>query len=273
MVIYADVLVILNIYINFFLIKSAALLMRRKVSSARCLAGALIGGFGALIILLPELPFIVTALEKILLGSLIVFVVFGRQKPADFAVCTLFFLIVSFSYAGIMLALWTFAAPYGMVYGNGVAGFDIPLAAVAAFTVTGYCAVKLVRYIADSRIRCNRICVVKISAGGTEKTLRGLSDTGNALCDIFSGKPVVICDADKITEITPQNVIDYLNGKAPEGIRLIPCKTVSAQMLLPIFKAETVTVDGKTADALIGVSSKPLGSDIDCIFNPKIISF
>lgn len=273
MVIYADVLVILNVYINFFLIKSSALLMRRSVSSARCLAGALIGGFGALIILLPELPFIVIALEKAALGALIVFAVFGKQKPADFAVCTLFFLIVSFAYAGVMLALWTFAAPYGMVYGNGVAGFDIPLAAVAAFTVTGYCAVRLVRYIADSRIRCNKICAVKISTGGADVTLRGLSDTGNALCDIFSGKPVVICSADKINLLIPQNIRDYLSGNSPEEIRLIPCKTVGSQTLIPIFKPERITVDGKAADALIGVSNTPLGSDIDCVFNPKMISF
>lgn len=273
MTVYADVLVILNTYINFFLIKSAALLMRRKLSSVRCFVGALVGGFSALIILLPELPFIVIALEKAALGALIVFAAFGKQKPVDFAISTLFFLVVSFSFAGIMLAMWTFAAPFGMVYGNGIASFDIPLAAVAAFTVTGYCAVKLIRYIADRRIRCSRICTVKISGNGSEATLRGLSDTGNALCDIFSGKPVVICAAEQIPMLIPQNVLDYLNGKSPEGIRLIPCKTVGAQTLLPIFKADKITVDGKAADALVGVSSSPLGSDIDCIFNPKIISF
>lgn len=273
MTIYADVLVILNTYINFFLIKSAALLMRRQLSSARCFLGAFTGGLGALMILLPELPFIVIALEKTALGALIVFAAFGRQKPVDFAISTLFFLIVSFSYAGVMLALWIFAAPYGMVYGNGIASFDIPLTAVAAFTVTGYCIVKLIRYVADRRIRCNKICMVKISGNGSEVTLRGLSDTGNALCDLFTGKPVVICDAAKIPTLIPQNIADYLNGKPPEKIRLIPCKTIASDSLLPVFKADKITVDGKAADALIGVCSKPPGADCDCIFNPKIISF
>lgn len=274
MTIYADVLVILNTYISFILIKSTALIMRRNVSSLRCLLGALAGGFGALMILLPELPFIMIALEKTALGALIIFAVFGKQKPADFAICTLFFLVISFAYAGIMLALWTFAAPYGMVYGNGSASFNIPLAAVAAFTVAGYCAVKLVRYIADSRIRCNKVCSVKIFSGGCEVTLRGLSDTGNALCDLFTGKPVVVCYAEKIPKLIPQNIHDYMNGKATEKIRLIPCMTISsAESLLPVFKADKITVDGKAADALIGVTTNPIGSDIDCIFNPKIISY
>ena len=274
MTIYADVLVILNTYISFILIKSTALIMRRSVTNLRCLLGALAGGFGALMILLPELPFVVIALEKAALGTLIVFLVFGKQKPVDFAICTLFFLVISFAYAGIMLALWTFAAPYGMVYGNGAASFNIPLAAIAAFTVAGYCAVKLVRYIADSRIRCNKICSVKILCGGSEVTLRGLSDTGNALCDLFTGKPVVVCNAEKIPKLIPPNILDYLNGKPPEKIRLIPCKTIStAESLLPVFKADKITVDGKAADALIGVTANPIGSDVDCIFNPKIISY
>lgn len=274
MTIYADVLVIMNTYISFILIKSTALIIRRSVSDLRCLLGALTGGFGALMILLPELPFIVIALEKTALGVLIVFAVFGKQKPVDFAICTLFFLVISFAYAGIMLALWTFAAPYGMVYGNGSASFNIPLTAVAAFTITGYCAVKLVRYIADSRIRCNKVCSVKIFSGGCEVTLRGLSDTGNALSDLFTGKPVVVCNAEKIPKLIPPNILDYLNGKSPEKIRLIPCKTINAEnSLLPVFKADKITVDGKAADALIGVTANPIGSDIDCIFNPKIISY
>lgn len=273
MVVYADVLVILNLYINYFLIRSAALFLRRDISAKRCIPAALIGGLGALVILLPELPFFVIVLEKIALGALIVFAAFGKQKPADFAVCTLFFLVVSFAFAGVMMALWTFAAPYNMVYANGVCTFDIPLFAVAAFTAAAYCAVKLIRLLSDKRIRCSGIRTVKIRVNETEATLRGLGDTGNSLHDIFSGKPVIICAANKLSDIAPQWVFDYLGGTAAEGIRLIPCKTVAAESLLPVFRADSVTIDGKEADAVIGVSKNSLGDDIDCIFDPKIISF
>lgn len=274
MTVYIDVLIILNLYINYFLIRSNALVMRRSVSSRRCLLAAAAGAAGSLVILLPELPFFIIALEKIVLGALITFVAFGRQKPADFAVCALFFLLVSFVYAGLMTALWTFCAPYGMVFGNGVAYFNIPLAAVAAFTAAAYFAVRLVRYFADRRLRCNKICSVTISANGTEIQLRGLCDTGNGLCDIFSGKPVIVCKYEKIAVITPKNALDFLDGKLDEngGLRVIPCRTVTSESLLPIFAADKIFIDGKAADALVGVTKNPLGSDIDCIFDPKIIS-
>ncbi|MCH5206366.1 MAG: sigma-E processing peptidase SpoIIGA [Oscillospiraceae bacterium] len=273
MTIYADVLVILNLYINYFLIRSTALLLRREVSAKRCLPGALLGALGALVILLPELPFVVVALEKIALGAIITFAVFGKQKPADFAVCALFFLVVSFIFAGLAMALWTFAAPYGMVYANGVFSFNIPLAAIAAFTAAAYFTIRLVRYFSDRRLRQNRICSVMISADGVEVTLKGLCDTGNELRDIFTGKPVIVCELKKISGIVPQNISDYLGGKfSGEGIRLIPCKTVSSETLLPVFKAEKILIDGKAADAMIGVTQNALGEDIDCILDPKIIS-
>lgn len=276
MVVYADVLIILNLYINYFLIRSTALFLRRELSARRCVFAALIGGLGALVILLPELPFFVIAAEKTALGALIIFAAFGKQKPADFAVCTLFFLVVSFSFAGIMMALWTFAAPYNMVFSNGVCSFDIPLIAIAAFTAAAYCLVRLIRLLSDRRIRSVDICTVKIRREDNEISLRGLSDTGNSLCDIFSGKPVIICAADKLANVAPQYVYDYLNGRVSdtaEGIRLIPCKTVIAESLMPVFRVDSVTINGKNADAVIGVSKNSLGEDIDCIFDPKIISF
>lgn len=273
MVVYADVLVILNLYINYFLIRSAALFLRRPLSARRCILAALTGGLGALIILLPELPFFVIAAEKIALGALIVFIAFGRQKPADFAVCTLFFLIVSFAFAGVMMALWTFAAPYNMVYANGVCTFDIPLFAIAAFTAAAYCVVRLIRLLSDKRSRSAEISSVIICVNENKATLRGLADTGNSLRDIFSGKPVIICEADKLSGIAPQWIYDYFNGTVSEEIRLIPCKTVSAESLIPVFRADSITIGGKPTDAVIGVSKNSLGDDVDCIFDPKITSF
>ncbi len=273
MVVYADVLVILNLYINYFLIRSTALFLRRNISKKRCVLAALIGGSGALVMLLPELPFFVIIAEKTALGALIVFAAFGRQKPADFAVCTLFFLVVSFGFAGIMMALWRFAAPYNMVFSNGVCTFDIPLAALFAFTAAAYCVVKLIRLLSDRKIRSVGISTVKIVKDDKQVSLRGLSDTGNSLCDIFSGKPVIICAADKLANVVPQCVLDYFCGKAAEGIRLIPCKTVTSESLIPVFRADSVTIDGKPTDAVIGVSKNSLGGDIDCIFDPKIISY
>lgn len=271
MIVYVDVLIVLNLYINYFLIRSAALMMRRSLTRKRSVLAALAGAVGSLVILLPELPFLAVVLIKTALGTLVVLIAFGRQKPADTAICALFFLVVSFIFAGVMMALWTFAAPLGMVFFNGTAYFNIPLSAVAAFTAAAYFAVRLVRFLSDKRLHCDKICEVRITLGGRGLTLKGLCDTGNELCDIFTGKPVVICQYDKIKPLVPQNVLDYFGGRSTDSLRVIPCSTVASETLVPIFKAD-ILIDGKAADAFVGVTKNPLGDDVDCVFNPKIIS-
>ena len=269
--VYVDILIILNLYINYFLIRASAMIMRRVCPRGRCVLAAFVGALGALVILLPELPFFGIVLFKTTLGALVVFIAFGKQKSVDFLICLLFFLVVSFTFAGVMLALWTFAAPLGMVFSNGTAYFNIPIAAIAAFTAAAYFAVRLVRFFADKRLKCDKICEVKISANGGSVTLKGLCDTGNGLCDMFTGKPIIVCRFDKIEPIAPREVLDYFDGKLSETLRIVPYRTIASETLVPLFKAE-ISIDGKTADGFAGVTRNPLGSDIDCVFNPKIIS-
>lgn len=269
--VYVDILVVLNLYINYFLIRATAMITRREVTRKRCVLSALVGALGSLVILLPELPFFVVVMFKLALGVLIMLITFGKQKPAEIAISVLFFLVVSFTFAGVMLALWTFAAPLGMVWSNGTAYFNIPIGAVIAFTAAAYCAVRLARYVSDRRLHCHKISAVKISAGKNEVELRGLCDTGNGLCDVFSGKPVVVCRFESVAPLLPQNVLDYFNGALPENLRVVPCRTLAAEALIPIFKAE-ISIDGKAADGFVGVTKNPLGEGVDCVFNPKIIS-
>ena len=271
MIVYVDVLIALNLYINYFLVRSTAVIMKRGISRKRSVLASFAGAMGSLVILLPELPFFAVVLYKIALGSVIVLIMFGRQSTCNFAISALFFLIVNFSFGGIMLALWTFAAPLGMVWSNGTAYFNIPIGAIIAFTAAAYCAVRLVGHIADKRLHCNKISAVTISANGCAVELRGLCDTGNELCDLFSGKPVVICRFEKLAALLPQSVTDYFDGKIPENLRIVPCRTLAAEALVPIFKAE-IMIDGKAADGFVGVTKNDLGDEVDCIFNPKIIS-
>lgn len=274
MVIYADVLVILNLYINYFLIRASALFLRRGISRKRCVLGAGVGAVCSLIILCPPLPFPVVFLGKAAVCSLITFIAFGKQKPVDFAVSTLFFLAVNFIFAGLMLALQTFVTPNGIFCGNGICTVNIPLGALAAFTVAAYCVVRLVRLFSDKRLRTNIICPVQIILGESVIPLRGLCDTGCELTDVLSGKPIIVCGEAPIKTIIPKEITEFLDGKIPDaaGLRLVPYKTVSSRALLPLFKADKILINEKPVEAYIGVSTAELGSDIDCVFNPKILS-
>ena len=72
--------------------------------------------------------------------------------------------------------------------------------------------------------------------------------------------------------ITPKSAVNYHEGKYDqlEGIRLVPCRTVTAEGLVPVFPAE-LSLDGHSAEVLIGIAKQDI-SGADCVFDPSIIS-
>lgn len=271
MVIYADVLLVVNLYINYLLVRCTALLLRRKTTPLRGLAAASVGAAGALAIFLPELHPVIAVFFRVGLGAVVTLVLFGRQKRMDMLISLLLFLAVSFGFAGGMMALWYFAAPLGMYYSNGTAYFDIPIGAAAVITAVLYGGFRLTGYIIKRR-RPAQHSRVTLKRDGAEISLDGLEDTGNSLRDSFSGKPVVLASLAAVRSITPQSAVNYHEGKYDqlEGIRLVPCRTVTAEGLVPVFPAE-LSVDGHSAEVLIGIAKQDI-SGADCVFDPSIIS-
>lgn len=270
MVIYADVLIVVNLYINYFLVRCTCLALRRKVSSKRMLGAAAAGAFGALAIFLPQLHPVVGVLYRAALGLLVTFVLFGRQKRIDTLISLAVFLAVSFGFAGGMTALWYFAAPVGMYCSNGTAYFNVPIWAAAVITAALYGGFRAADYIIKRR-RPARHSKVTLKCGGREITLDGLADTGNTLRDGFSGKPVVAASLSSVRSIAPPSAVNYSEGKTDNlsGLRLVACNTVTATGLMPVFSAE-MSVDGRSAEVLVGIAKQEI-SGADCIFNPDII--
>lgn len=149
LVIYIDVLLVVNLYINYFLVRGTSLMLRRKVSPRRVLLASAVGAVGSLLILVPDLNPILCVLIKIALGIGITFAAFGRQNKIDFLISSLSFLVVSFIFGGAMTALWNIAAPAGIFVRNGTAYFDIPI--IARCTVYSRSVWRLPRVQNDNR--------------------------------------------------------------------------------------------------------------------------
>ena len=270
LIIYADVLLSVNLYINYFLLRGTSLFLRRNIKPLRCLSAAAVGAAFSLVLMLPELYPALSVLIKLTSGVLVTLTAFGFQKHIDFLLSALCFLAVSFAFAGGMAALWNFAAPLGMYCNNGCVYFDIPIGAAAVITAAIYGGFRLVRHIIERRKPALREAVT-IRAGGKEAVLDGLGDTGNCLRDSFSGKPVIVASVEKLRGILPQNVLNYISGSPGglDGIRLVPCSTVTSEGVIPVFPAE-VLIGGAPVEALVGVSRQKLPG-ADCIFDPEII--
>ncbi len=282
-VIYIDILLFLNFYITYFLIVGTCCLLHSRITLLRRILGASFGAASSLIILLPQMSILLGAIVKLLFSTAIMFISLGFGNLRLFIGRTLLFFLVNCIYAGIMMGLWLFSAPVGMVYNNGAAYFDIPVWMALLSTAAAYFILRIIRYFADSKTSADKKYTLEIVTEKGKAALTALPDSGNKLTDFFSGLPVIFCDINKCASVCPDAVIMQLSSEAPEsreksikGIRLIPCTTVSGGVTAICFKPQKIFIcDGsvrKEVSALIGFTKNGInGKDFEAIFNPRIL--
>lgn len=274
MTIYIDVLIIINIYVTFFLIKATAIFMHLQISVGRCIAGSILGGLSSLIILLPSLILPLNILLKSICGCVIAASSFGFKDFRAFIRKFVIFMLVNLIFAGIMLLLWFFAAPLGMVYNNGIVYFDISFFTITISTLISYFAIRLVRYIFDLRSATDAKYKVVIVYNKAQVVIDGFADSGNSLVDFVTGLPVIICSPEVCKAAAPDGIENILiSGSAIKGVRIIPYSTIGKSGIVVAYKPDKITIsNGKTSKdvcALIGISEN--SSNHQAIFNPKII--
>lgn len=279
MTVYADVLIVVNLFVNYALLLCSSMIMKRHVTSLRLFLGAAVGAFYGLVIFLPQLPDAVEILLRIIFSALIVFASFGYRNIRFFLRCFCTFFAVSFAFGGIMLVLWVTVAPIGMVYNNGAVYFDINLTVLAVSTVVSFAVVSLIANFTQRRAPKESVAVVTVTNKGRSATLKALVDTGNSLTESFSGFPVILGEIGSLDKVIPDAVREFVNGddvsSSPE-IRLVVHKTISGTGIMPVFRPDYIEVKTiskriKTNEVYIGVTSKTLASgEYEMILNPTL---
>ena len=80
MTVYADVLLVINLFVNYALLMCASMIMKRKSQPSRILLGASVGALYGLIIFVPSLPKAAELLIRLAATALIVFATFGYKN-------------------------------------------------------------------------------------------------------------------------------------------------------------------------------------------------
>lgn len=274
--IYVDVLLLLNSYVNYFLLRAAAKLLHHALKPARCIAAAVIGSLFSLSIFLPDMNPAVLLLFKLCSAWVMVRIAFGKLTRLREPLC---FLLVSCGFGGGMLALMLLLRPEGMAMRNGSLYIEFSPLMLVVFTVLAYGVTCLIRRLLDKNGRSTGRYKVLIRAGKRVIAVEGLSDTGNALTDSFSGRSIIVCGKNRLTQLTgsadsdtPDALLMRMSAVL-RGVRLIPYATVSSGGVMPVFRPDEVVIleestrQRKRVDALIGVGE----ADTAAIFNPKLL--
>lgn len=280
-VIYVDVLIAVNLFINYFLIISTAKFLHLKTNTLRIVMGEILGGIYSLYILLPPTNLIISLIIKFLMAASIIFAAFKFSAIKIFFKTLICFYLINFAFSGIMLALWCTLRPHGMAVNNGVVYFGISPTVLVVSTVITYILLKITNRIIGKRSFGKTICEVKIFGENSASVFTALIDTGNSLAEPFSGLPVIVVKSENIKNICPEEILSaekmssldktvFLNSK----FRMIPFKTISGEGLLPSFKPKCVIINGGAPkEAYVAVCPEnTLDENCSAIINSDLIT-
>ncbi|MBQ8688041.1 MAG: sigma-E processing peptidase SpoIIGA [Ruminococcus sp.] len=266
--IYLDVLLILNLYVNWLLLRGTAKLTHSRLSGGRCLLAAFAGSLTALTILLPALPGIFTLLVKLLTAMIPVGSAWGMRRQRIFWRNLTVFLCLSFAFAGVMVALCTLSDTNLLIWSGSCIYLHFSLTALILCTAISYFLLRLVGYL---RLRAHHThdsyeIIIRVGAHIAMQT--GLADTGNSLADCFTGKPVIIFGRNALRTIPELSQPEQL-----PHFRRLPYSTIAADGMLPVFCPDEVIIRNlssgrsRTVDALVGYVPHQTAA----VFNPNLL--
>ena len=261
MTVYADILVIVNLYIDFFLLWCARKFLDLHTKTRRLVLGALLGGVLSLTALLPVESPALSLLLTLGTALAVTAAAFLPLKLPLFLRATVCFFACTLGLAGFFLLLLRFFTPKNVAVLGSVLYFDLSPVLLFCFTGGAYLVIWGGRKLFPrdtGTLRCRKIV---IEHGGVKAEVYAKADSGCALREPFSGLPVLLCEQRKLEKLSP----------APQERRVIPFESLGGGGMLSGFRAQQVFFEPEhiPLSCYIALSETPLSSgQFDALYNP-----
>ncbi len=253
MAVYVDALFVINLVIDYIALLVSAKICAAAAPRLRLLAAAVFGALYAVAAVMPFGAVLDNPFLKLAAGALMVAAAFAGQPRL--LRLTLVFFAVSAAFGGAVMA----ASLLGGGRGGVLLPVDMRLLA-AAFAVS-YVILTLV-FRRSARHRRGVIVPLTLRHGDREVNVKALRDTGNALTDPMSGRPVIVAGIGDIrpllspsvsrtvAQLREKDAVQVLEtlSRMDHGMRfqLVPYSAVGTTGgVLLAFKPDEVVVDGK----------------------------
>lgn len=283
MVVYVDVLLVVNFIVNYFLLLASCRTASLAHHRMRMLLSALLGAGASLVIFFPYMGVVPSILYKLLTAAIMVRIAFTYTRFSEYCKQLFMFFAVTFLFGGAMLGVSIGLSPKNMIYYNGIVYFDISAVLLVITTAGSYAMISLFSRIFKANNPSDTLYTVIIEDKHNMVTLKGMMDTGNHLKEPFSDTPVIITDYESVKSILPLHIKDYLLQRETlpadheNPMRMIPYMAVDSGGLLPAFvpyKLYLIQGDIKYAvyDVYVAVAKEKIGShNYDILLNPDLI--
>ncbi len=291
-VIYLDIILLLNFAIDALLIWFTAFFRKERVVWWRILLAAGVGTSYIAFYFTPSFAGLYQWFVKLFFSILMLLLAFGFRRIVSFLQTLCIFYFVAFVFGGGVFALEYFLTPQSEVI-NGILvtqndGFGAGTKPTVAILLVGFLLViflsrKSYRAIQEPRRLDAFLAEVAVVVAGESVLCRGLIDTGNQLHEPITRIPVMVIESSLFAHILPAELLAQVSEKGKlesmerlyeripdewlQRIRVIPYRSVSAGMdfLLAIKPDRVIVTESgnryETHRVLIGLNPFALSPD------------
>ena len=256
MKIYLDLIMLLNFFIDFIILMSVSVILKRNIKVIDIMKGAFIGGLSILFLFF-NLNSVLLFIFKFFISILMTIITF-KYKNIKYTLINLLYLYMSSIILGGFLYLLNLEFSYkhiGIIfYNNGLSINFIVLLIISPIILYIYIKeTKVLRYNYSNYYN------IEIYLNNKKYKYTGYMDTGNILIDSLTKKSVILIDKRKLLF----NIKEF---------RLIPYNSVSGYNMIKVIKIDKLIFNKKEYNnILLGIMDKISIDGVDVILNRKLL--
>ncbi len=278
MIIYADVLIITNFIINYFLFRITQIFSSSLYNKNRLILSSFIGAIFSLIVVFDIDSFFLSLIIKIIAVSLSVFIAFGFQNYYYYLKNLFSLLLANFTLYGLL----------GLIKDNNVIFLEntiiylninpilLVVCVLIVFLVINIFNILYCEKLSDEDIK------IKIKMDKEEITLNAFHDTGFKIRDIINNNSVMLIEFDSLKPILQKEKQESIErffekNEDKRDFILTPIfySTINGEGILPSFKAESIAIIHKekikeVKNCLVAVSNEKISNEKKVIIGKEI---
>ena len=259
MKIYLDLVILLNFFLDFLLLTSVSLILKRNVRIYKLLLGAFTGGVSILFLFISISSFTLF-LIKIIISVLMCLTSFG-YKNIKYTFNNIIYLYLVSIILGGFLYFVNDELSYkneGLIFYHNSFSINIIIILIISPIVL-YLYVKNVRKQKEELSKKYEAQITFLN--GKKRLLTAFLDTGNNLYDPYKKRPIMLINKEVLKDYNPRCI-------------LVPCMTINKKSMIKCFRVKKIVINKKKIEdeVLIGISDNNFNIDgVDLLLHKKIL--
>ena len=291
MIVYADVMFVLNLIVNYLLVLSVCGITKHRPPLYRMLMSSTLGAAASFVILLPPMNVALNLAIKLAVCAVMTFAAFPCKSLRNYLNNVGWLISVTFAYCGIMTAIVNAFAPKIISVNNMSVYADLSPMLLIISSAVCYTAVKIISAVVQKIRPQNTYYNIELIKGARSCKCRAMLDTGCNLHDLYSGNPVIVIDSLCAQKLLPSLVgtniqkgyagdsVDNLTLNADEAIsskiRYIPYSAIGGKGLMQAFCPDKLVIlqnSGKTeiTNVTAAISKEPFANGVSALIGDDI---